>query len=78
VNGVCDRRPDLVVYDASVDTDVVLRPEHCRLIVEVMSPGSVTADQIDEPAEYAAAGIPHFWRIENMTDAVRIALTNCA
>lgn len=65
-----NRRPDIVVYDASLDADAdaVLRPEHCLLVVEVMSPGSVTADQTDKPAEYARAGIPHFWRIENSND----------
>lgn len=60
-----NRRPDIVVYDLSLPDDAVLRPEHCLLVVEVMSPGSVTADQIDKPAEYAAAGIGHFWRIED-------------
>lgn len=65
-----NRRPDLVVYDAALPTDAVLGPEHCRLVVEVMSPGSITVDQIDKPAEYAAAGIPQFWRIENTTDEV--------
>ena len=60
-----NRRPDVVVYDASVPDDAVLRPEHCLLVVEVMSPGSVTADQNDKPAEYAAAGITHFWRLES-------------
>jgi Putative restriction endonuclease len=30
-----------------------------------MSPGSVTTDQTDKPAEYAAAGIRHYWRLEN-------------
>jgi Uma2 family endonuclease len=40
------------------------RPEHCLLVVEVMSPDSVTTDQIDKPAEYAAFGILHFWRVE--------------
>jgi Uma2 family endonuclease len=52
-----NRRPDIVVYDASVPDDAVLRPQHCLLVVEVMSPDSVTADQADKPAEYAAAGI---------------------
>jgi hypothetical protein len=33
-----------------------------------MSPGSVTADQAYKPAEYAASGIEHFWRIENVDD----------
>lgn len=65
-----DRRPDLVVYDAGLGADAVLRPSACHLVVEVMSPGSVTVDQIDKPAEYAAAGIPRFWRIENPTDEV--------
>jgi Uma2 family endonuclease len=41
---------------ATDERDAVLRPEHCLLVVEVMSPGSVTADQTDKPAEYAAAG----------------------
>ncbi|KAA9162061.1 Uma2 family endonuclease [Amycolatopsis acidicola] len=63
-----NRRPDLVVYDASLDADEILRPDHCLLVVEVMSPGSVTADQIDKPAEYARAGIKHFWRLENADD----------
>ncbi|GAB3564734.1 Uma2 family endonuclease [Amycolatopsis endophytica] len=61
-----NRRPDLVVYDASLDEDAVLRPEHCVLVVEVMSPGSITADQTDKPAEYAHARIPHFWRVEGL------------
>ncbi len=35
------------------------------LVAEVMSPSSVTTDQTDKPAEYAAAGITHFWRVEH-------------
>jgi len=66
-----NRRPDIVVYDASLPDEAVLRPEHCVLVIEVMSPGSVTADQNDKPAEYAAAGIEHFWRVENATEADR-------
>jgi Uma2 family endonuclease len=60
-----NRRPDAVVYDASLPDDAVLRPQHCALVVEVMSPGSVTTDQTDKPAEYAAARIPCYWRIEH-------------
>ncbi|MDT7799235.1 MAG: hypothetical protein QOI78_2668 [Actinomycetota bacterium] len=40
-------------------------------MIEVMSPGSITADRTGKPAEYARAGIPHFWRVENETDDVR-------
>jgi Uma2 family endonuclease len=60
-----NRRPDIVIYDASLPDEDVLRPQHCLLVVEVMSPGSVTADQTDKPAEYAAAGIEHYWRVEH-------------
>jgi Uma2 family endonuclease len=60
-----NRRPDVVVYDAALSDDAVLRPPDCVLVAEVMSPGSVTTDQTDKPAEYAAAGIGHYWRIEH-------------
>ncbi|MEU6642053.1 Uma2 family endonuclease [Saccharomonospora sp. NPDC046836] len=63
-----NRRPDLVVYDSGLDADAVLRPQHCLLVIEVMSAGSVTADQTDKPAEYARAGIQHYWRVENPAD----------
>jgi len=66
-----NRRPDVVVFDAALPDDAVLLPEHCLLVVEVMSPSSLTMDQIDKPAEYAAAGIGHFWRVENADDAER-------
>jgi Uma2 family endonuclease len=68
-----NRRPDVVLFDASLPDDAVLRPQHCALVVEVMSPGSVTTDQTDKPAEYAAARIPHYWRIEH--DQAEAALT---
>lgn len=60
-----NRRPDVVIYDVSLPDDEVLRPQHCTLVVEVMSPGSVTADQTDKPAEYAASRIPNYWRVEH-------------
>lgn len=60
-----NRRPDIVVYDGTLPDDAVLRPQHCLLVVEIMSPGSVTTDQTDKPAEYAASEIPYFWRIES-------------
>ncbi|WP_249124544.1 Uma2 family endonuclease [Saccharopolyspora erythraea] len=69
-----NRRPDVVVYDAALPDDHVLRPQHCLLVVEVMSPGSVTADQTDKPAEYSAAGIRHFWRFESDADDERLTV----
>ncbi|HEV8558170.1 MAG TPA: Uma2 family endonuclease [Actinophytocola sp.] len=59
-----NRRPDIVVYNSAIPSDEVLRPQHCLLVVEVMSPGSVSTDRTDKPAEYATAGINHFWRLE--------------
>ncbi|NEE00942.1 Uma2 family endonuclease [Phytoactinopolyspora halotolerans] len=41
-----------------------LRPAEVLLVVEVVSPGSVSSDRILKPAKYAAAGIPAYWRIE--------------
>ncbi len=60
-----NRRPDIVVYDAQVPDEQVLRPVDCRLVVEIMSTGSVTADRLSKPAEYAAARIGHYWRVED-------------
>jgi Uma2 family endonuclease len=69
-----NRRPDIVVYNASVPNDEVLRPEHCLLVVEVMSPGSVTTDRADKPTEYAQARIKHFWRLEFADDESTLTL----
>ncbi len=69
-----NRRPDIAVFDASLPDCVVLRPHHCLLVVEVMSPGSVTFDQVDKPAEYAHAGIEHYWRIERCDDVHKLTV----
>ncbi len=60
-----NRRPDIVAYDARVPDEQVLRPADCRLVVEVMSVRSVTADRLSKPAGYAVAGVGHFWRVED-------------
>jgi Uma2 family endonuclease len=41
------------------------RPADVVLAVEVMSPDSEVRDRERKPQLYAAAGIPHFWRVEN-------------
>ncbi|WP_213452950.1 Uma2 family endonuclease [Rhizomonospora bruguierae] len=38
--------------------------EHVVPAVEVVSPGTWRRDRIEKPAQYAAAGIRHYWRIE--------------
>ena len=34
------------------------------MLVEVVSPRSRTADRFSKPGEYAAVGVPVFWRLE--------------
>jgi Uma2 family endonuclease len=65
------RRPDVVVYRC-VDADRGRwgkKPyaSDCVIAVEIVSADSVTTDIRDKRAEYAAAGIPHYW-IVRMTD----------
>jgi Uma2 family endonuclease len=61
-----ERHPDLVVARRSGFDPFAskLRPDQVLLVVEVVSPGSETADRIQKPAEYAFYGIPFFWRVE--------------
>ena len=63
------RRPDLVViesaaYDRSDREDTLLRASEVRLIVEILSPGSVRMDSVIKRGEYADAGIPHYWIVD--------------
>ncbi|MGH3261063.1 MAG: Uma2 family endonuclease [Trebonia sp.] len=66
------RIPDLVVVPMSVfgSHEKRIWPRDVRLAVEVVSPGSQTTDRITKPAQYAAAGIPAYWRVE--TDPVSL------
>jgi len=57
--------PDVVLVSANVGGDshyTVAR--QVTLAVEVVSPGTRKRDRLEKPAEYAAAGIPHYWRVE--------------
>jgi Uma2 family endonuclease len=55
-----NRRPDVVLYRC-LDDGERLRAEHVQLVIEIVSPGSQTTDEVDKPGEYARAGIPHYW-----------------
>jgi Uma2 family endonuclease len=65
---VCGRHvpiPDIVVGARWPSLDSLnFWPADVRLVVEVMSPGSVFADRVSKPAQFASAGIPAFWRVE--------------
>jgi Uma2 family endonuclease len=44
------------------------RPHEVALVIEIVSPGSLTMDRVTKPALYAQAGIPCYWRIETEGD----------
>lgn len=63
------RRPDLVVVDAGTverteDEHRLIRAAEVRLIVEIVSPGSVRMDHVTKRYEYAEAGIGHYWIVD--------------
>jgi Uma2 family endonuclease len=57
--------PDVVLLRRPVDdTNHYYDARQVVIAVEVVSPGTKRRDRLEKPADYAAAGIPHFWRIE--------------
>ncbi|AVT40974.1 Uma2 family endonuclease [Plantactinospora sp. BB1] len=65
------REPDVLVHRAEVTADRhFLLPHEVLLAVEIVSPGTRRTDRFSKPAEYAAAGIATYWRVEQ--DPVRV------
>jgi Uma2 family endonuclease len=58
------REPDLIVLRSDGVRFDLARPQDVLLAVEIMSPGSISNDRVAKPAQYAAAGIAHYWRLE--------------
>lgn len=58
------RAPDLLVVRREALRRAYAKPGEALLAVEVMSQSSVSTDRVAKPAQFAAAGIPHFWRFE--------------
>jgi Uma2 family endonuclease len=59
--------PDIVVFPAKAVTgpnQTWYKPEDIILAVEVVSADSRERDREVKPGKYAAAGVPHFWRVE--------------
>ncbi|MEV1046988.1 Uma2 family endonuclease [Streptomyces sp. NPDC049916] len=71
-----NRRPDVTVYRAETIDLTPTRPEHVLLVVEAVSPGSETTDRIVKVDQYAKAGIPFYWRIEQAANGVPIVYTH--
>ncbi|MEV0266353.1 Uma2 family endonuclease [Streptomyces sp. NPDC050617] len=70
-----NRRPDVIVYRSETIDLTPTRPEHVLLVVEVVSPGSETTDRIVKVDQYAKAGIPFYWRVEQAATGVPIIYT---
>lgn len=63
--------PDvLLLHRPVVESSHYFDPEQVMLVVEVVSPGTRRRDRLEKPAEYAAVGIPHYWRVEQ--DPLRV------
>jgi Uma2 family endonuclease len=59
--------PDVLVVESEAlwaNGSGILEPSAVHLVVEIVSPGSVTMDRLSKPALYAQARIPSFWRVE--------------
>jgi Uma2 family endonuclease len=58
--------PDILVVDraAAREAGTLAGPSMVDLVVEVVSPSTVTTDRRVKPEKYAAAGIPTYWRLE--------------
>ncbi|WP_020664212.1 Uma2 family endonuclease [Amycolatopsis benzoatilytica] len=70
-----NRRPDVTVYRAETLDLSPTRPEHVLLVVEVVSPGSETTDRIVKTDQYAKAGIPFYWRVEQAAIGMPVVYT---
>jgi Uma2 family endonuclease len=63
------RRPDLIVIEAGTidraeNEGRLIHADEVRLVVEIVSPGSVRMDHVIKRGEYADAGISHYWIID--------------
>jgi Uma2 family endonuclease len=71
-----NRRPDVTVYRAETIDVIPTRPEHVLLVCEVVSPGSETTDRIVKADQYARAGIPFYWRVEQAATGAPLVYTH--
>ncbi|GAA2502188.1 Uma2 family endonuclease [Streptomyces longisporus] len=63
--------PDILVFPMEANTgpdQTWYKPEDVILAVEVVSDDSRERDREVKPRKYAAAGVPHFWRVEQDED----------
>ena len=58
------RIPDLTVWSETQPSTVWLPVTDLLLIVEIVSPSSAAMDEVVKVREYARAGIPRYWMVE--------------
>jgi len=58
------RIPDLLVWSKTQADGVWLSVADVLLVVEIISPGSEATDTVAKRTEYAGAGIPQYWTID--------------
>ena len=56
--------PDVLVVDHAVKGMQAYMPAQVHLVVEVVSPSSVTRDKVTKRNVYARLGIPNYWIVE--------------
>jgi Uma2 family endonuclease len=62
--GVGGRVPDLIVWSKTQADGVWLPVADVLLVVEIISPGSEAIDTVAKRTEYAGAGIPQYWTVD--------------
>ena len=65
---LCIRVPDILLVTTRRSVRSAMRPEHVTLAIEIVSPSTAWIDRFHKPVEYANAGIPHYWRVEEEPD----------
>jgi Uma2 family endonuclease len=58
------REPDVLLLRRPIDDNHYFAPDQVVIAVEVVSRGTRKRDRLQKPAEYADAGIPYYWRVE--------------
>jgi Uma2 family endonuclease len=62
--GVGGRIPDLVVWSKAQPRGVWLPAADVLLVIEIISPGTEAIDTVAKRREYAGAGIPQYWTVD--------------
>jgi Uma2 family endonuclease len=62
--GVGGRIPDLIVWSKTQTEGVWLPVADVLLVLEIISPGSEATDTVAKRTEYAGAGIPQYWTVD--------------